>query len=63
MARFNLWQMVDDKYPFDILLSGDVPPNPPYYYCQSRFSFVDELKKRYDIIFFDGSYFISPRIR
>ncbi|TDD95077.1 GumC family protein [Flavobacterium cellulosilyticum] len=45
---------VDDKYPFDILLSGDIPPNPTLLLSNQRFaSFVDELKKRYDIIVFD----------
>jgi capsular exopolysaccharide synthesis family protein len=45
---------VADGFPFDVLLSGDIPPNPTLLLSNQRFaSFVDELKKRYDIIIFD----------
>lgn len=44
----------DNGFLFDILLSGDVPPNPTLLLSNERFgSFIGELKKQYDIIIFD----------
>lgn len=44
----------DDGFPFDVLLSGDIPPNPTLLLSNKRFtSFIGELRKVYDIIIFD----------
>ncbi|MEO8254729.1 MAG: polysaccharide biosynthesis tyrosine autokinase [Flavobacterium sp.] len=44
----------DNDFSFDILLSGDVPPNPTLLLSNKRFgTLIDELKKEYDIIILD----------
>jgi capsular exopolysaccharide synthesis family protein len=44
----------DEGFSFDVLLSGDIPPNPTLLLSSQRFaSFIDELKKEYDLILFD----------
>lgn len=44
----------DTEFPFDILLSGIIPPNPTLLLSNSRFqSFIESVKKKYDIIIFD----------
>lgn len=44
----------DDGFTFDVLLSGDIPPNPTLLLSNKRFSSaITELKKQYDIIVFD----------
>ncbi|MFV5693009.1 GumC family protein [Flavobacterium sp. LT1R49] len=43
-----------DEFSFDVLLSGDIPPNPTLLLSNQRFnSFIEEVKKEYDIIVFD----------
>jgi capsular exopolysaccharide synthesis family protein len=42
------------EYSFDVLLSGDIPPNPTLLLSNQRFStFIEALKKEYDIVIFD----------
>lgn len=42
------------EYPFDILLSGTIPPNPTLLLSSPVFqSFIDEVKEVYDFIIFD----------
>ncbi|CAM3762333.1 GumC family protein [Flavobacterium chungbukense] len=44
----------DDEFPFDILLSGIIPPNPTLLLSNQRFEyFIDQVRKAYDIIIFD----------
>lgn len=44
----------DKEFPFDILLSGIIPPNPTLLLSNQRFErFINEVKKVYDIIIFD----------
>ncbi|CAD0006584.1 GumC family protein [Flavobacterium salmonis] len=44
----------DEDFPFDILLSGIMPPNPTLLLSNPRFEcLVNEVKKVYDIIIFD----------
>ncbi|MEY4012901.1 MAG: hypothetical protein RIT22_2025, partial [Bacteroidota bacterium] len=44
----------DGPYTFDVLLAGDIPPNPTLLLSNSRFpKLIAELKKEYDIILFD----------
>lgn len=44
----------DNQFPFDILTSGDIPPNPTLLLSNKRFSVCfEELKKQYDIIVVD----------
>lgn len=44
----------DKEFPFDILLSGIIPPNPTLLLSNQRFErFISEVKKVYDIIIFD----------
>lgn len=48
------YQTEDATYPFDILLSGTIPPNPTLLLSNSRFdAFIQEVKEQYDIIIFD----------
>jgi capsular exopolysaccharide synthesis family protein len=43
-----------EGFSFDVLLSGDIPPNPTLLLSNQRFTaFVSELKKVYDLIIFD----------
>lgn len=43
-----------DDFSFDVLLSGDIPPNPTLLLSNPRFySIITELKKAYDLIIFD----------
>lgn len=45
-----------DDYHFDVLLSGDIPPNPTLLLSSQLFNFfVNDIKKIYDIIIFDTS--------
>lgn len=49
-----IYKNEDKDLSFDMLLSGDIPPNPVLLLSNHRFStFVDEVKKTYDIIVFD----------
>jgi capsular exopolysaccharide synthesis family protein len=49
-----LYHVGEVEYPFDILLSGTIPPNPTLLLSNSRFdSFVKEAKQHYDIVIFD----------
>lgn len=44
----------DAEFPFDILLSGIIPPNPTLLLSNQRFEhFINQVKKVYDIIIFD----------
>lgn len=44
----------NDGFSFDVLLSGDIPPNPTLLLSNQRFATViTELKKEYDLIIFD----------
>ena len=44
----------DNQFPFDILTSGDIPPNPTLLLSNKRFAVCfEELKKQYDIIVVD----------
>jgi capsular exopolysaccharide synthesis family protein len=44
----------DDGFSFDVLLSGDIPPNPTLLLSNQRFAdVIAELKKVYDLIIFD----------
>lgn len=44
----------DNGFEFDILLSGDIPPNPTLLLSNPRFgSFVEEIKNNYDVVIFD----------
>ncbi|MES2545947.1 MAG: polysaccharide biosynthesis tyrosine autokinase [Bacteroidota bacterium] len=48
------YQTEDATYPFHILLSGTIPPNPTLLLSNSRFdAFIQEVKGQYDIIIFD----------
>ncbi len=48
------YQTEDAAYPFDVLLSGTIPPNPTLLLSNSRFgTFIQEVKEQYDIIIFD----------
>ncbi|WP_281224936.1 GumC family protein [Flavobacterium aquiphilum] len=52
--RDLIFRADDRTYSFDILLSGDIPPNPTLLLSSHRFaSFIDELKQQYDIVIFD----------
>lgn len=43
-----------DEYTFDVLLAGDIPPNPTLLLSSERFEkFINETKAVYDIIIFD----------
>ena len=45
---------VEEEFSFDVLLSGDIPPNPTLLLSNQRFAAViTELKKVYDLIIFD----------
>jgi len=42
------------EFSFDVLLAGAIPPNPTLLLSGSRFTnFIEEIKKKYDIIIFD----------
>ena len=44
----------EEEFSFDVLLSGDIPPNPTLLLSNQRFAAViTELKKVYDLIIFD----------
>ena len=44
----------EEEFSFDVLLSGDIPPNPTLLLSNQRFATViTELKKVYDLIIFD----------
>lgn len=44
----------DEGFSLDVLLSGDIPPNPTLLLSSERFaSFVGEVKKVYDLVIFD----------
>ncbi|MGE6356504.1 GumC family protein [Flavobacterium sp. NPDC079362] len=44
----------DKEFPFDLFLSGIIPPNPTLLLSNQRFEkFINEVKEEYDIIIFD----------
>jgi capsular exopolysaccharide synthesis family protein len=44
----------NEGYSFDVLLSGDIPPNPSMLLSSTRFEeFVNEVKQHYDIVIID----------
>jgi tyrosine-protein kinase Etk/Wzc len=49
-----IYKTYDEEFPFDILTSGDIPPNPTLLLSNKRFTLlIDELKKHYDIVILD----------
>jgi capsular exopolysaccharide synthesis family protein len=49
-----VYKTKDNEYDFDILLSGEIPPNPSLLLSNPRFAkIIAELKKVYDIIIID----------
>jgi capsular exopolysaccharide synthesis family protein len=49
-----LYKNKTNDFSFDVLLSGDIPPNPILLLSSKRFTtFVNEIKELYDIIVFD----------
>ncbi len=52
--RELLYRQKENDCEFDILLAGDIPPNPTLLLSSQRFKdLIEELKKEYDIIIFD----------
>jgi len=52
----DLVTKTENEAPFDVLLSGDIPPNPTLLLSSRRFAtFINELKKVYDVIILDTS--------
>ncbi len=49
-------KMQEDEFAFDVLFSGEIPPNPSLLLSNKRFApFIEELKKVYDFIIIDTS--------
>jgi capsular exopolysaccharide synthesis family protein len=52
--RELLYRQNENDFEFDILLAGDIPPNPTLLLSSERLKdVIDEFKKEYDIIIFD----------
>lgn len=52
--RELLYRQKENDSEFDILLAGDIPPNPTLLLSSQRFKdLIEELKKEYDIVIFD----------
>ncbi|MGM0635373.1 MAG: GumC family protein [Bacteroidota bacterium] len=47
---------VQDKFDFDVVLSGDIPPNPSELLLNGRFEeFVEQAKSQYDYVIIDSA--------